>query len=248
MRVGVPKETAAGERRVALSPDVVRRLGKDHEVVVEAGAGEAAGAPDAQFTDAGATIGDPWGADVVAKVAAPDRGRDGQARQGLGADRLPRPAHQRPRASRRSPPPARRASRWRRSRASAARSRWTRSPARRPSPGYKAVLIAAAGAGPLLPDADDRRGHDPARPGARARRRRGRPAGDRDLAPPRRRRDRVRHPLRRQGADPVAGREVLRGRGARRRRGRGRLRPRADPGGAGDRRTRRSRSRWASRT
>ena len=71
MRVGVPKETAEGERRVALSPDVVRRLGKDHEVVVEAGAGEAAGTPDAQFTDAGATIGDPWGADVVAKVAAP---------------------------------------------------------------------------------------------------------------------------------------------------------------------------------
>jgi len=71
VRVGVPKETAEGERRVALSPDVVRRLGKDHEVVVEAGAGEAAGTPDAQFTDAGATIGDPWGADVVAKVAAP---------------------------------------------------------------------------------------------------------------------------------------------------------------------------------
>ena len=45
MRVGVPKETAEGERRVALSPDVARRLTtKDHEVVVEAGAGEAAGA------------------------------------------------------------------------------------------------------------------------------------------------------------------------------------------------------------
>jgi proton-translocating NAD(P)+ transhydrogenase subunit alpha len=59
VRVGVPKETAEGERRVALSPDVVRRLGKDHEVIVEAGAGEQAGVPDAQFTDAGATIGDP---------------------------------------------------------------------------------------------------------------------------------------------------------------------------------------------
>jgi len=72
VRVGVPKETAEGERRVALSPDVVRRLGKDHEVIVEAGAGEQAGVPDAQFTDAGATIGDPWGADVIAKVVAPD--------------------------------------------------------------------------------------------------------------------------------------------------------------------------------
>ena len=90
------------------------------------------------------------------------------------------------------------------------------------------------GAGPLLPDADDRRGHDPARPGARAGRRRGRPAGDRDLPPARRRGDGVRHPQRRQGADPVAGREVLRGRGARRRRGRGRLRARAHAGGAGD--------------
>ena len=82
MRVGVPKETAPGERRVALSPDVVRRLGKDHEVVVEAGAGEAAGTPDAQFTDAGATIGDPWGAEVVAKVVAPNEGETAK----LGAD------------------------------------------------------------------------------------------------------------------------------------------------------------------
>ena len=72
MRVGVPKETAEGERRVALSPDVVRRMqGAGHEVVVEAGAGVAAGVPDEQFTEAGALLGDPWGAEVVAKVAAP---------------------------------------------------------------------------------------------------------------------------------------------------------------------------------
>ena len=44
----------------------------------------------------------------------------------------------------------------------------------------------------------------------------------------------VRHPQRGQGADPVAGREVLRGRGDRRRRGRGRLRARADARGAAD--------------
>ena len=72
MRVGVPKETAEGERRVALSPDVVRRMAvAGHTVVLEAGAGAEAGMPDEQFTEAGATIGDPWGADVVAKVAAP---------------------------------------------------------------------------------------------------------------------------------------------------------------------------------
>ncbi|MDX6724322.1 MAG: H+-translocating transhydrogenase subunit alpha [Solirubrobacteraceae bacterium] len=53
-------------------PDVVKRLAaKDVEVVVESGAGEAALIPDALFEEAGATIGDPWSADVVAKVAAP---------------------------------------------------------------------------------------------------------------------------------------------------------------------------------
>jgi H+-translocating NAD(P) transhydrogenase subunit alpha len=72
MRIGVPKETADGERRVGVVPDVVRRLAKaGHTVVVEPGAGVAAGAPDDHYTDAGAELGDPWGADVVAKVAAP---------------------------------------------------------------------------------------------------------------------------------------------------------------------------------
>ena len=72
MKVGVPRESAPGERRVALVPDVVKRLGaKDVEVVVEAGAGEQALIPDAVFTEAGATIGDPWSADVVVKVAPP---------------------------------------------------------------------------------------------------------------------------------------------------------------------------------
>ncbi len=48
------------------------------------------------------------------------------------------------------------------------------------------------GDGPLLPDADDRRGHDPAGEGARPRRRRGRPAGARDRQAPRRAHDRLR--------------------------------------------------------
>ncbi|WP_027007036.1 Re/Si-specific NAD(P)(+) transhydrogenase subunit alpha [Conexibacter woesei] len=72
MRIGVPKETAADERRVALVPEVVKKLvAKGHEVVVEGGAGEAALVPDGLFADAGATIGDPWGAEVVVKVAPP---------------------------------------------------------------------------------------------------------------------------------------------------------------------------------
>jgi len=52
MRIGVPKETAEDERRVALVPEVVRKLaGGGHEVVVEAGAGEKALLPDSLYTD-----------------------------------------------------------------------------------------------------------------------------------------------------------------------------------------------------
>src|SRR4051812_24492194 len=73
MKVGVPKESAAGERRVALVPDVVRKLAaKDIEVLVEPGAGEQALIPDSLFEEAGAQITpDVWGADVVVKVAPP---------------------------------------------------------------------------------------------------------------------------------------------------------------------------------
>ncbi len=68
----MPKERTDRERRVALVPEVVRRLrAAEHEVVVEAGAGERAGAPDDAYEAAGATIGDPWAAEVVAKVAPP---------------------------------------------------------------------------------------------------------------------------------------------------------------------------------
>ncbi len=75
MRIGVPKETAEGERRVALVPDVVRRLaGAEHTVVVEPGAGVEAGLPDEDFTNAGAEIGDPWTAEVIARVATRDPG------------------------------------------------------------------------------------------------------------------------------------------------------------------------------
>jgi NAD(P) transhydrogenase subunit alpha len=71
MQLGIPKEIVAGERRVALIPETVARLGDGVEVIVEAGAGDAAGFPDAAYTEAGAQIGNPWGADVVAKVAPP---------------------------------------------------------------------------------------------------------------------------------------------------------------------------------
>jgi H+-translocating NAD(P) transhydrogenase subunit alpha len=70
MRIGVPKETAAGERRVALVPDVVSRLKRaGHDVVIEPGAGAQAALPDEAFAEAGAELGDPWSAEVIARVA-----------------------------------------------------------------------------------------------------------------------------------------------------------------------------------
>jgi NAD(P) transhydrogenase subunit alpha len=55
--VGVPKESFPGERRVALVPAVLPLLARAGvEVVVEAGAGEAAGYPDATYAEAGARV------------------------------------------------------------------------------------------------------------------------------------------------------------------------------------------------
>ena len=84
MKVAVPKETAPGERRVALVPDIVKKLTEAGiSVVVEPGAGEAASFSDDTFREAGAELGDPWDSEVVAKVRKPsadelDRLRDGQ--------------------------------------------------------------------------------------------------------------------------------------------------------------------------
>ena len=72
MRVGVPRETAAGERRVALVPEAVARL-NGFEVAVERGAGVAAGFADDAYAEAGADlVDDAWrGVDAVVKVAKP---------------------------------------------------------------------------------------------------------------------------------------------------------------------------------
>src|SRR6185503_17682000 len=66
VQIGVPKEVVSGERRVALVPDIVRKLAaQGHDVVVELAAGAAAGIPDELFEAAGASFGAPWRADVV---------------------------------------------------------------------------------------------------------------------------------------------------------------------------------------
>jgi len=73
MVVGVPVETAEGESRVALVPEVVRKLtGRGVTVRVQPGAGSQAIIPDALYRDAGAELADDvWSADVVVKVAPP---------------------------------------------------------------------------------------------------------------------------------------------------------------------------------
>jgi len=77
MRIGVPKETAAGEHRVGLVPEVVRKFcGEGHDVVVQAGAGAGAVIPDDAYAEAGASLADdaaePLGAELVVKVAPPN--------------------------------------------------------------------------------------------------------------------------------------------------------------------------------
>jgi len=73
MRVGVVRETAPGERRVALVPEAVAKLvAAGFDVVVEPGAGEAASFPDEAYREAGATLGSPWEADALVKVRKPD--------------------------------------------------------------------------------------------------------------------------------------------------------------------------------
>ncbi len=78
MRIAVPRETAGGERRVALVPENVARLAKQgHELAVERGAGAAAGHADAAYEAAGAAVRPDAaaamdGAAVVARVRGPD--------------------------------------------------------------------------------------------------------------------------------------------------------------------------------
>jgi NAD(P) transhydrogenase subunit alpha len=83
VKVGVPKESAEGERRVAIVPEVATKLGqRGVDVVVEPGAGEAAHFADSAYAEAGASSGAPWDADVLAKVAPPTDEEIARLRQG----------------------------------------------------------------------------------------------------------------------------------------------------------------------
>jgi proton-translocating NAD(P)+ transhydrogenase subunit alpha len=93
MKVGVARETAPGERRVALVPEALGRLkAAGLEILVEAGAGSGSLIPDEAFADAGATIVPTDAlyrdADVILRVQKPSpaetaRLRSGQALVGL---------------------------------------------------------------------------------------------------------------------------------------------------------------------
>jgi H+-translocating NAD(P) transhydrogenase subunit alpha len=84
MRLGVPRETAAGERRVGLVPDLVEKLAPGgFEVLVQRGAGEAASFTDAAYEEAGAQLVDDWAdADAVVKVRKPSPEELARLREG----------------------------------------------------------------------------------------------------------------------------------------------------------------------
>ena len=77
MRIGVPREKYAGEKRVATTPDVATQLLKlGFEIAVESNAGAAAHFSDASYEAAGCTVttvDDIWGnSDIILKVRGPD--------------------------------------------------------------------------------------------------------------------------------------------------------------------------------
>jgi proton-translocating NAD(P)+ transhydrogenase subunit alpha len=87
MKVGVARETAPGERRVALVPEAIARLtGAGLEVLVESGAGSGALLPDAAYADAGAGVLPTQElyaqADVILRVQKPDATEVARLRQG----------------------------------------------------------------------------------------------------------------------------------------------------------------------
>ena len=83
MKLAIPKERRASERRVAATPDTVKRLkGLGVDIVVESGAGAGVSISDQAFADAGATVATDYAstvgdADIVLKVARPLGGLEG---------------------------------------------------------------------------------------------------------------------------------------------------------------------------
>ncbi len=191
MRVGILRDRAEGERRVALVPESVKRLvAKQHEVFVETGAGAGAGASDGAYAEVGGRVqGTPAevvaAVDVALKVHAPNSAEVELFGRGKTIVSLLYPTQRQELV-----------------RAIAARGgsaialdaipRTTYAQmmdvlsSQATLAGYRAVLIARRALAQDVPDDDDRGRHDRAGARAGARRRRRRPAGDRDRAAARR--------------------------------------------------------------
>jgi len=88
MKIGVPKEIHAGERRVATTPDVAVQLIKlGFDVAVETGAGVAANYSDDAYKEAGCDIVSAtddlwWQSDLILKVSAPEGDEAGKLSSG----------------------------------------------------------------------------------------------------------------------------------------------------------------------
>ena len=170
MKIGVPKETAAGERRVALVPDVVRKLtGKGHEVLVEAGAGAGRDDPGRRSTPRPARR-----SSATPRGLGRRRRRQGRAaaapRRSAALGRRQRP-HRLPRAA---DEPRRRRALWPPAGATAFAMEAIPRISRAQSmdalssqsnvAGYRAALIGAELLGRFYPMLMTAAGHDPARP------------------------------------------------------------------------------------
>ena len=89
MRIGVPRERAPGETRVALAPHAAHELSRaGHRVLVEAGAGEASSIADVEYEDAGGRVvseaASVYGeSEIVVKVYGPVEEEYGYLREGV---------------------------------------------------------------------------------------------------------------------------------------------------------------------
>jgi len=156
MKLGVPKETAVNERRVALTPDAAGRLVKSgFAVLVERGAGAAASFRDEAYSTAGATVVAPATdvfaqSDVVLKVQPPSTEEVRRCRERAALVALFQPSAEREAVSQLA---ARKVTAF----SLALLPRITRAQpmdvlsSQATVAGYKAVLLAAAAAGRFFP-------------------------------------------------------------------------------------------------
>ena len=156
MKIGVPKETAENERRVALTPDVAGRLVKaGFTVLVEHGAGESASFTDEAYKAAGATVAGKAAevlsqSDVLLKLQLPGAADIKRCREGAALIALFQPAAERDAVPRLA---ARKMTVF----SLALLPRITRAQpmdvlsSQATVAGYKAVLLAAGAAGRLFP-------------------------------------------------------------------------------------------------